>query len=82
MLMLTRRIGEAIIIGEGANQVQVRVLGAKGNQVRLGIEAPREMPVNRQEIHERIQRGETFDRKPRNVATPVASTADAEHEAN
>ena len=51
MLILTRRVGESIRIGE---DVSVTVLGVKGNQVRLGIAAPRTVAVNRQEVHERI----------------------------
>jgi carbon storage regulator len=52
MLILTRKPGETILIGD---QVTVTVLGVKGNQVRLGVNAPREMPVHREEIAERIQ---------------------------
>lgn len=52
MLILTRRISESIIIG---NNVKITVLGVKGNQVRLGIEAPKEVSVHREEIYERIQ---------------------------
>ncbi len=53
MLILTRRIGETIMIGD---HVTVSVLGVKGNQVRLGIEAPKDVQVHRSEIYERIQR--------------------------
>jgi carbon storage regulator len=53
MLILTRRVGEALKIG---NEVTVTVLAVKGNQVRVGISAPREVAVHRQEIFERIQR--------------------------
>jgi carbon storage regulator len=53
MLILTRRIGETLKIGE---HVTVAVLGVKGNQVRIGIDAPRDVPVHREEIYERIKR--------------------------
>ncbi len=51
MLILTRRVGETVIIG---NDVDVTVLGVKGNQVRLGVKAPREVTVHREEIFQRI----------------------------
>ena len=51
MLILTRRIGEKLIIGEN---VTVAVLSVKGNQVRIGIDAPRDVTVNREEIYQRI----------------------------
>ncbi len=56
MLILTRRVGETLVIGDAS--VQVTVLGVKGNQVRVGVEAPRATPVHRLEIFEKIQRGE------------------------
>jgi carbon storage regulator len=52
MLILTRRVGETVVIGD---EVQVTVLGVKGNQVRLGVNAPRDVSVHRQEIYERIR---------------------------
>ena len=52
MLILTRRVGETVVIGE---DVSVTVLGVKGNQIRLGINAPKDVSVHRQEIYERIQ---------------------------
>ena len=52
MLILTRRVGETVVIG---TDVTVTVLGVKGNQVRLGVNAPREVAVHREEIFERIQ---------------------------
>lgn len=52
MLILTRRIGETLMIGD---DIELTVLGVKGNQVRLGIKAPKDVRVNREEIHQRIQ---------------------------
>lgn len=53
MLILTRRIGETVMIG---NDVTVTILGIKGNQVRVGVNAPKEIAVHREEIYERIKR--------------------------
>lgn len=52
MLILTRRVGETVMIG---NEVTVTVLGVKGNQVRIGVNAPRDVAVHREEIYERIK---------------------------
>jgi len=52
MLILTRRIGEAIMIGDN---VVINVLGVKGSQVKIGVDAPREISVHREEIYRRIQ---------------------------
>ena len=52
MLILTRRVGETLMVGD---QVTVTVLGVKGNQVRLGVNAPRDVAVDREEIYQRIQ---------------------------
>ena len=56
MLILTRRVGESVVIGE---DVTVTVLGVKGNQVRIGINAPKHVAVHREEIFERIKSGRT-----------------------
>lgn len=53
MLILTRCIGEALMIGDDVN---IAVLGVRGNQVRIGIDAPKEIAIYREEIYERIQR--------------------------
>ena len=52
MLILTRRVGESVMIGD---EVTVTVLGVKGNQVRIGVTAPKSVSVHRQEIYERIR---------------------------
>ena len=52
MLILTRRIGETLMIGD---EVTIKVLGVKGNQVRLGVNAPKDVSVHREEIYEKIQ---------------------------
>lgn len=58
MLILTRRVGETVMIG---SEVTVTVLGVKGNQVRIGINAPKNVAVHREEIFERIKREQEGD---------------------
>jgi carbon storage regulator len=70
MLILTRRVGETVMIG---NEVTVTVLGVKGNQVRIGVNAPKDVAVHREEIYERIKREEEQDSGSR---APVARIVD------
>jgi carbon storage regulator len=80
MLILTRKAGETVMIGD---DVSVTVLGAKGNQVRLGVNAPKEVAVHREEIYERIKAEEQamsnrrlrlVDRRQRNAVPDAAFT--------
>ncbi|HET7561634.1 MAG TPA: carbon storage regulator CsrA [Rhodanobacteraceae bacterium] len=71
MLILTRRVGETLMIGD---QVTVTVLGVKGNQVRIGITAPKDVAVHREEIYQRIKHEHA-------AGEPVAVDEQVNHEA-
>lgn len=58
MLILTRRVGETLMVGD---EITVTVLGVKGNQVRIGVNAPKEVAVHREEIYQRIQSEKNAD---------------------
>lgn len=66
MLILTRRVGETLMIGDA---VTVTVLGVKGNQVRIGISAPKDVAVHREEIFQRIHKDDTAAATPSSVET-------------
>ncbi len=76
MLILTRRIGESVIIGD--KTVVFSVLGVKGSQVRLGIEASKDISVHREEIYDRIQQEkmQETDATPESLFNEVESEAD------
>lgn len=65
MLILTRRIGESVVIGD---DVHITVLGVKGNQVRIGVNAPKDVSVHREEIYQRIQFEKEAEGKSGNTA--------------
>lgn len=54
VLILTRKVGESVLIGDG---IKVSILAVKGNQVRVGIDAPKDVSVHREEVRERLEEG-------------------------
>ncbi len=72
MLILTRRVGETVMIGD---EVTITVLGVKGNQVRIGINAPKHVAVHREEIYERIKREQRTGVADGEAPKPVPSFA-------
>ncbi len=72
MLILSRRVGETLTIGD---EVTVTVLGAKGNQVRIGINAPREVAVHREEIYQKIAAQQDSDATAEVKDIPLTASA-------
>jgi len=72
MLILTRRVGETVMIG---NEVTFTVLGVKGNQVRIGVNAPKDVAVHREEIYERIKREEDHEGRMPGTDAKIADDA-------
>jgi carbon storage regulator len=69
VLILTRRLGQSLVFGPS---IRVTVVGIRGNQVRIGIEAPKSVRVHREELYERMQRDQQAPREPK--ATPIGTS--------
>jgi len=61
VLILTRKVGESVLIGDG---IKVSILAIKGNQVRVGIDAPKDVSVHREEVRERLEEGKVSSEEP------------------
>jgi carbon storage regulator len=72
MLILTRRTGERLMIGD---EIAVTILGVKGNQVRIGVHAPDDIAIHREEIYERIQAGDSESRSEAEISRPSVAAA-------
>lgn len=79
MLILTRRVGETIVIGDN---VVITVLGIKGNQARIGINAPKELPVHREEIYQRIQHEKTVQHDGEEILSSIKESKISEKTSN
>jgi len=71
VLILTRRVGETLMVGD---DITVTVLGVKGNQVRIGVNAPKDVAVHREEIYERIQQEQSGGASPESSSTPTSDS--------
>lgn len=73
MLILTRKVGETLMIGD---EIEVTILSLKGNQVRIGVNAPKNVPVHREEIYDRIKREKTVVEPGNSIGNTVTAEED------
>ena len=71
MLILTRKVGETLMIGD---EIEVTILSLKGNQVRIGVNAPKDVPVHREEIYDRIKRERQGDEAGSEAGNEIGNT--------